>query len=57
MRTLPGASWRDAYLTVAEHLVRQASQARLVLTGTSACVDAVFHRRRTPRPPGRGLSE
>ena len=43
MRTLPGASWRDAYLAVAEHLVRQASQARPVLTGTSACVDAVFH--------------
>ncbi len=43
MRTRPGASWRDAYLRVAEHLVSQASQARPVLTGTSACVDAVFH--------------
>ena len=42
MRTRPGASWRDVYLTVAEHLVSQASQARPVLTGTSACVDAVF---------------
>jgi ADP-specific phosphofructokinase/glucokinase len=43
MRTLPGASWRDAYLGVADRLVSQASQARPVLTGTSACVDAVFH--------------
>jgi ADP-dependent phosphofructokinase/glucokinase len=43
MRTLPGTSWRDAYLGVAEHLVSQAGAARLILTGTSACVDAVFH--------------
>lgn len=42
MRTLPDASWRDAYLSVAEHLVSQAGTARLILTGTSACVDAVF---------------
>ncbi len=42
MRTRTGASWRDAYLTVAGHLVSQASTARPVLTGTSACVDAVF---------------
>jgi ADP-dependent phosphofructokinase/glucokinase len=42
MRTRPGVSWRDAYLRVAGHLVSQASQARPVLTGTSACVDAIF---------------
>jgi ADP-specific Phosphofructokinase/Glucokinase conserved region len=42
MRARAGTNWRDAYLTVAEHLVSQASQARLVLTGTSACVDAIF---------------
>ena len=36
-------SWRDAYLQVAEHLVRQASQARLILTSTNACVDAIFY--------------
>ena len=42
MRTRPGASWRDAYLRVAEHLAGQASQARPVLTSTNACVDAIF---------------
>lgn len=43
MTTLPGANWRDACLGVAGHLVSQASRARPVLTGTNACIDAVFH--------------
>jgi ADP-dependent phosphofructokinase/glucokinase len=42
MRTRSGASWRDAYVGVAEHLAGQASQARQVLTSTNACVDAIF---------------
>jgi hypothetical protein len=42
MRTLPGVNWRDVYLGVAGHLVSQASRARPVLTGTNACIDAVF---------------
>ncbi len=42
MSTTTSAGWRDAYLRGAENLVRQAGAARLILTGTSACVDAVF---------------
>jgi ADP-dependent phosphofructokinase/glucokinase len=35
-------SWRSVYLEAAERLVTQAGQARLVFTGASACVDAIF---------------
>jgi ADP-dependent phosphofructokinase/glucokinase len=35
--------WRDAYTRTAERLVTGAPAARLMLTGTSACVDAIFH--------------
>ena len=35
-------SWPDTYAEVAERLVSQAPSARLIFTGTSACVDAIF---------------
>ena len=35
-------SWPETYFAVAERLVSQAPHARLVFTGASACVDAIF---------------
>jgi ADP-dependent phosphofructokinase/glucokinase len=42
MRTLSGPDWRNAYGATAARLVSGAAAARLILTGTSACVDAIF---------------
>ncbi len=36
-------SWRDAYVAVAGRVAEQAPKARLIFTGASACVDAIFH--------------
>ncbi|MBV9452323.1 MAG: hypothetical protein JO345_41195 [Streptosporangiaceae bacterium] len=36
-------SWRDAYVAVAGRVAEQAPKARLMFTGASACVDAIFH--------------
>jgi ADP-dependent phosphofructokinase/glucokinase len=36
------ASWQDRYAGVADRLTQRAPSALTVLTGTSACVDAVF---------------
>jgi ADP-dependent phosphofructokinase/glucokinase len=35
-------TWQETYDQVAERLARQAGAARLIFTGTSACVDAIF---------------
>ncbi|HEX6525185.1 MAG TPA: ADP-dependent glucokinase/phosphofructokinase [Streptosporangiaceae bacterium] len=35
-------SWRDAYVAVAGRVAEQAPKARLMFTGASACVDAIF---------------
>jgi hypothetical protein len=35
-------NWRSVYLEAAGRLVTQAGQARLMFTGASACVDAIF---------------
>jgi len=42
MRATAAVSWPDTYSEVAERLVSQARYARLIFTGTSACVDAIF---------------
>jgi ADP-dependent phosphofructokinase/glucokinase len=42
MTTTASRDWREIYLTVAERLTSQAPSARLIFTGTSACVDAIF---------------
>ena len=42
MRTAVAVSWAEAYGQVAERLASQAGAARLIFTGTSACVDAIF---------------
>jgi ADP-dependent phosphofructokinase/glucokinase len=42
MTTATNVRWRDAYLRTADRLVIGAPGARLILTGTSACVDAIF---------------
>lgn len=34
--------WREIYFKVADRLVGQAPAARLIFTGTSACVDAIY---------------
>jgi ADP-dependent phosphofructokinase/glucokinase len=54
-------TWQETYDQVAEQLARQAGAARLIFTGTSACVDAIFRidagrlARLLARPgPGRG---
>ncbi|MBV9380696.1 MAG: hypothetical protein JOY82_01765 [Streptosporangiaceae bacterium] len=36
------ASWQDAYAEAAARLAGQAPAARLIFTGASACVDAIF---------------
>jgi ADP-dependent phosphofructokinase/glucokinase len=36
------ASWPETYCAAAERLVSQAPSARLMFTGASACVDAIF---------------
>jgi ADP-dependent phosphofructokinase/glucokinase len=51
--------WRDAYVRTAGRLTAGAPGARLILTGTSACVDAIFHIdterfSRLASPPVRG---
>jgi ADP-dependent phosphofructokinase/glucokinase len=43
MSILANVRWRDAYVRVADRIVTGAPGARLILTGTSACVDAIFH--------------
>jgi ADP-dependent phosphofructokinase/glucokinase len=54
-------TWQETYDQVADRLARQAGAARLIFTGTSACVDAIFRidagrlARLLARPgPGRG---
>jgi ADP-dependent phosphofructokinase/glucokinase len=42
MRATAAVSWPDTYSEVAERLISQAPHARLIFTGTSACVDAIF---------------
>ena len=36
-------AWRDAYADIAHRLSRDAPRAEQMLTGTSACIDAIFH--------------
>ncbi|HEY4463629.1 MAG TPA: ADP-dependent glucokinase/phosphofructokinase [Streptosporangiaceae bacterium] len=43
MTTATNVSWPDAYLRMAGHLAAGAAGARMILTGTSACVDEIFH--------------
>jgi ADP-dependent phosphofructokinase/glucokinase len=69
MSTTTETGWRDAYVRTAERLVAGAPEAGLILTGTSACVDAIFHidaerlRRLAARPaategsPGAGTED
>ena len=54
-------TWHETYDQAADQLARQAGAARLIFTGTSACVDAIFRidsgrlARLLARPaPGRG---
>ena len=42
MTVMVRGGWPEAYGRVAERLAGQAGAARLIFTGTSACVDAVF---------------
>jgi ADP-dependent phosphofructokinase/glucokinase len=51
--------WRDTYVQTAGRLIAGAPRARLILTGTSACVDAIFtidteRLSRLASPPVRG---
>ena len=43
MSTVATAAWRDVYAETAAHLSTAARSAASALTGTSACVDAIFH--------------
>jgi ADP-dependent phosphofructokinase/glucokinase len=42
MTAAASVTWQDTYGRVAERLTGQAGAARLIFTGTSACVDAIF---------------
>jgi ADP-dependent phosphofructokinase/glucokinase len=59
MSVATSVRWRDAYARTAGRLIAGAPGARLILTGTSACVDAIFHidterLSRLAAPPVRG---
>jgi ADP-dependent phosphofructokinase/glucokinase len=59
MSVATSVRWHDAYARTAGRLIAGAPGARLILTGTSACVDAIFHMNterlsRLALPPVRG---